>query len=296
MSTNITSNTAALLLTAAAIAIPLLAVAVHKLRVKCKPKPQAPLNTPQIDPDNFTNFAVARKEQVTHDTWLFRFSLPDLASPLGLSPGQHIQIRVPSTGSSGDCSSEYVIKPYTPVSLSTALGHFDLLIKTYPNGRVSGHMAGLDVDDTVEMRGPKGSFKFTANMAPVVGMVAGGTGITPILSVIRAILVNPDDHTKIVLLFANKTPADILLWRELDELQDEHRERFSVHYTIDNPDDKWDGLVGRVSGEMMREVGVPCFDGGKGKVLICGPPPMVTAVTEELRALGYEGGVGVSRF
>jgi len=66
-----------------------------------------------------------------------------------------------------------------------------------------------------------------------LGLVCGGTGITPMLQVIRQVFKDVGDTTRVSLLFANKTPADILLKAELDELNAAHP-NLSVHYTVDS--------------------------------------------------------------
>lgn len=274
-----------LLWTAAAIIAPIVAFLVM---TKCRccaassDSKEKEENNPilQIDPQEFKKFKLVKKEQVTHNSCLYRFQLDDESRSLGLLPGQHVQIRAVMA------DGQEVIKPYTPVSLASTAGHFDLLIKTYPQGRVSKYMDGVTVGDFVEMRGPKGAFKFTANMAEHVGMIAGGTGITPILSVIHAMLDDPEDRTKMTLLFANLTSEDVLLEKELHDLQKLHSDRLTVHYTVDEPDEKWDGLVGRVNAGMLREVKMPTA-ADNGMIFMCGPPPMMTAMVKELEVLGY---------
>ena len=68
------------------------------------------------------------------------------------------------------------------------MGHFDLLIKTYENGNISRHVAGKNVGEHIEIRGPKGFFTYTPNMVKSFGMIAGGTGIAPMYQIITAIL------------------------------------------------------------------------------------------------------------
>lgn len=179
-----------------------------------------------------------------------------------------------------------VIKPYTPISLCTTVGHFDLLIKTYPEGRVSQYMDKLHVGDSVDMRGPKGSFVYSSNLAEHVGMIAGGTGITPVLSVIRAMLNDNVDNTRITLLFANRTSEDVLVEHELKDLQ-ENNPSFKYHLTVDEPDEKWDGLKGRVTADMLKQVGMPEY-ASNALICMCGPPVMMTAMQRELEQLGYD--------
>lgn len=107
-------------------------------------------------------------------------------------------------------------------------------------------------------------------------MIAGGTGITPMLQIIRAALKNPNDRTKISLIYANVNPEDILLRKELDDLASKHADRFSVFYVLNNPPTPWDGGVGFVSKEHIKDSLPPTSD--DIKVLLCGPPPMMTAM------------------
>ena len=58
-----------------------------------------------------------------------------------------------------------------------------------------------------------------------VSMIAGGTGITPMLQLVRAVFRDPEDETRLSLLFANQTEEDILLRKELEEVQAEHPDR-----------------------------------------------------------------------
>ena len=74
-------------------------------------------------------------------------------------------------------------------------------------------------------------------------MIAGGTGITPMLQIIRAAMKNPLDLTKINLIYANVNEEDILLKKELDELAQTYSTRFAVYYVLNNPPAGWTGGV-----------------------------------------------------
>ncbi|CAI5525731.1 unnamed protein product [Closterium sp. Naga37s-1] len=76
---------------------------------------------------------------------------------------------------------------------------------------MSQYLNKMEVGNFVAMRGPKGKFKYRPNMCRAMGMIAGGTGVTPMFQVARAILENPADRTSISLIFANVTADDILL-------------------------------------------------------------------------------------
>ncbi|RCH80430.1 NADH-cytochrome b5 reductase [Rhizopus azygosporus] len=123
-------------------------------------------------------------------------------------------------------------------------------------------------------------------MVKEIGMVAGGTGITPMLQIIKAILRNPADKTKISLIFGNVTKSDILLEEELQGLAEQHPDRFSVYHVLNEPPENWNQGVGFITKDILEQrLPKPSND---VKILVCGPPPMVKAVTNATTDLGYE--------
>jgi cytochrome-b5 reductase len=101
-----------------------------------------------------------------------------------------------------------------------------------------------------------------------IGMIAGGTGITPMLQIIRAALKNPLDVTQMSLIYANVNESDILLRKELDELAAAHPIRFKVYYVLNNAPEGWNGGVGFVTAEQIKER-LPGPDPTM-KMLLCG--------------------------
>ena len=133
-------------------------------------------------------------------------------------------------------------------------------------------------------------------------MIAGGTGIAPMVQIIRACLRNPSDHSKITLIYANVNSEDILLKSDLEELQKNHGlDRFKIYYVLNNPPPNWTGGAGFVTKEHIREH-IPNPGTTDSKLLICGefdnhydyislpqsftllgPPPMVAAMKSVVR-------------
>jgi cytochrome-b5 reductase len=113
-------------------------------------------------------------------------------------------------------------------------------------------MASLVVGQSIKVRGPKGAMVYTPNMVRHFGMIAGGTGITPMLQIIRAVIRGraAGDKTEIDLIFANVNPDDILLREDLDQLARDDK-GFRVHYVLNNPPENWTGGVGFVTPEMI---------------------------------------------
>lgn len=232
------------------------------------------------------------KIEVSHNVAIYRFALPRPTDILGLPIGQHISLAATIAG-----QPKEVVRSYTPISSDNEAGYFDLLVKAYDQGNISKYLTGLKVGQTMKVRGPKGAMVYTPNMCRHIGMIAGGTGITPMLQIIKAIIRNRprnggNDTTKVDLIFANVNPDDILLQEELEKLVQED-EGFRVYYVLNNPPEGWTSGVGFVTPDMIKErLPAPAPD---VKVLLCGPPPMVSAMKKATESLGYTKARPVSK-
>lgn len=192
----------------------------------------------------------------------YRFGLPKHDDILGLPIGQHISVQAEIEG-------KMITRSYTPTSSDDDVGHFDLMVKAYEKGNISRYLSLLSVGDKVRIKGPKGQFNYRPGLSTHLGMIAGGTGITPMLQIIRAILKNPHDKTHVALIYANVTFDDILLKEELDHLAEAHPSRFMIYYVLNVPPaDGWDGGVGFVTKDMIKQhMPAPSEN---IKVLMCG--------------------------
>uniref|UniRef100_A0A1L8DZK6 NADH-cytochrome b5 reductase n=1 Tax=Nyssomyia neivai TaxID=330878 RepID=A0A1L8DZK6_9DIPT len=257
-----------------------------------------------LDPNEKYLLPLIEKEEISHDTRRFRFGLPSKQHVLGLPIGQHINL-------SATISDELVIRAYTPVSSDDDCGFVDLVIKVYkrnvhpkfPNGgKMSQHLDAMKIGDTIAFRGPSGKLQYTGNgafsikksrkdppaqvKATKLNMIAGGTGITPMLQLVRNILKAGTDRTEIALLFANQSENDILLRNELEHFSSEYPEQFKVWYTLDSTPADWKYSKGFISDEMIKEHLLPPSD--STLTLMCGPPPMITyACIPNLDKLGH---------
>lgn len=209
-----------------------------------------------LDPTKFQEFPLTEKTIISHNTAIYRFKLPTANSILGLPIGQHISlganldVKDPKTEK---VERKEVVRSYTPISSDVVPGHFDLLIKSYPTGNISRHLATLKIGDTMKVKGPKGAMVYAPNMVRRFGMIAGGTGITPMLQIVRAILRgrSKGDKTEMNLIFANVDEKDILLKSDIDQLANEDT-KFNVHYVLNNPPEGWKGGVGFVTADMIK--------------------------------------------
>jgi len=244
------------------------------------------------------------REEISHDTRRFRFKLPTPEHILGLPIGQHIYL-------SARVDGQLVVRPYTPVSSDEDKGYMDLVIKVYfknvhpkfpDGGKLSQYMEAMKIGETIDVRGPSGLLEYRGRglfglkpdkksqpalvTAKKVNMIAGGTGITPMLQLIRQVARDEGDQTQMALIFANQTEADILLRQELEDVLSQKGDQFKLWYTVDRPEAGWKYSSGFVSAEMISEHLYPPND--DTLVLMCGPPPMINfACVPNLDKLGY---------
>ena len=95
---------------------------------------------PVLDPRKYRKLPLALKEKLSANTYRFVFSLPSADAVLGLPTGQHVAIQAEVDGKT-------ISRSYTPISNDKDPGGLELVIKVYPNGLLTNHMAGLEVGD-----------------------------------------------------------------------------------------------------------------------------------------------------
>ena len=117
------------------------------------------------------------------------------------------------------------------------------VVKKYPGGPMSEHLHDMQPGDTLDMKGPIPKYPWTANKHDHVALLAGGTGITPMYQLARGIFKNPEDKTKVTLVFGNVTEADILLKEEWEKLENEYPNRMRAFYLLDQPPKEWSQYV-----------------------------------------------------
>ena len=252
-----------------------------------------------LDKKEFRAFTLSSRTKISHDVFQFRFALQTPSTFLGLPVGQHITLKFT------DSEGSEVQRSYTPVTADEPenVGFVSFVIKVYRpcerfplGGKMSQHLESLQVGDSILMRGPKGELDYTGPGSFLVthgygskavttahsgvkrlGMICGGTGITPMLQVINAIFGNPDDKTEIWMIYANQTEEDILLRSTLESFPSD---RFHLYYTLDRPPEGkgWKYGKGFITEEMCKaNLPAPAQD---TFVFNCGPPPMIKFAIE----------------
>ncbi|KAB1225498.1 NADH--cytochrome b5 reductase 1 [Morella rubra] len=254
------------------IAVTLAGVGMAAAYLYYRKKPKGCLN-----PEKFIEFKLVKKTQLSPNTARFRFALPTPTSVLGLPVGHHVFCR------GKDSEGQEVIRPYTPITLDSDVGYFDLLVKMYPSGRMSHHFREMREGDYLPVMGPKGSFKYKPGQVRAFGMLAGGFGINPMFALIRAILENPKDKTNLHLIYACVSLEEMSLKEELDSFESKFPNRLKVYYVLEQPPTAWNGGTGFITKEMIQtHCPAPAPD---IQILRCGPPAMNKAMEATLTHL-----------
>jgi len=223
-----------------------------------------------------------RVDEVVHETEdTVSLVLSDPAGPVQFTPGQFFTLTVLVGG-------ERLRRAYSASSEPGALGgRVRVTVRRQPGGRVSAHpVARARAGDTLTVLGPSGSFVPTAYaFPPHVLLIAGGSGITPLLSIARHLLAREPDK-RVTLLFGNRRERDIPFRAELAGLVAAHPERLVVRHVLSEPADGWGEGVGMLTREVLdRELGgLPSVSAGDTAAFLCGPEPMMRAARAALRA------------
>ncbi|PFH37794.1 putative NADH-cytochrome b5 reductase 1 [Besnoitia besnoiti] len=259
-------------------------------------------------------FKLVDKLALSPNTHKYRFCLDRPEQILGLPVGKHLKLFAPAPAArvqgqwnnapDPEAEQAEIERKYTPVTGDRVQGYVDLIIKVYRRGEVeqfpdggkmSQYLDSLRVGDYVDVMGPFGLIEYLGNgefrvnrrmiKKKKIGMVAGGTGITPMYQLASEILGTGSDPTCLSLLFANRTKEDILLRDELEEMQEAYPDQFRVAFTVDEPGPSWRFFSGFVDEAMLRATMPP--PSPDTLILLCGAPPMVRSCMEKLLALGY---------
>lgn len=260
-------------------------------------QPKAP-NEPRdtfLQPRVWTQAVLCGKTIVSWDTKIFTFRLEHPQQALGLPVGQHLMVRLRDP-----VTRDAIIRSYTPISEVTETGTLEMLVKVYfdskgvKGGRMSQAMDALPIGHSIDFKGPIGRFEYLGRGNCVINgipknvgnfvMICGGSGITPIYQVFRAVMRDAEDTTRCVVLDGNRLFEDILCKEDLDLLATGNEQKCKLLYTLTKAPDDWKGLRGRISGALIQE---HCTSSPDTLVLICGPEAMEKSMHAALLEQGW---------
>lgn len=220
---------------------------------------------------------VARVFDETPDVKTFRLVSAD-GGPLPFVhvAGQYLNLALMIDG-------KRVNRSYTIASPPTRNAYCEISVKRTPDGYGSRHLhEAWREGQRVKVSAPGGQFVFAGHEATRVVLIAGGIGITPMMSVLRS-LTDRGWSGEIYLLFSVRAVRDIAFRDELMYLQTRCPNLHVNAIVSADPDTPWDGRRGQITRELIAEC-VPNLAGAR--VLLCGPPPMMTAMRQILVGMG----------
>lgn len=196
--------------------------------------------------------------------------------PFTFVPGQFLNVAFGIGGARMNRS-------YSISSSPTQRDHVDLTVRREPRGAVSRHINDLlALGDQIETGGPVGKFTFNGTEADSVVLIAGGVGITPLMSITRYLSERswPGD---IFFLYACRAPTDFIFANEVAALQ-RINPRLHVAVTMSRPEGTdWKGPRGRITKDFLEQT-VPEL--ASRRIHLCGPPSMMDAVKAILTEVG----------
>lgn len=214
---------------------------------------------------------------VTHDVKTFEFGPPGGAA-LDFWPGQYLTFRFIVDGHA-------VERCYTLSSSPTRPEHLAITVKRVPGGPVSNWLHDwLRVGDAVGASGPFGRFSSAIHPAERYLFLSGGSGITPMMSMVRAIC-DRAEPADVAFVHAARSPRDIVFREELDLIAADARVAVAAVCEDDAPGEAWLGARGRLSLPTLLALVPDLLD---REIFTCGPAGFMAAVREMLGLLGHD--------
>jgi len=195
--------------------------------------------------------------------------------------GQHVDVRL--TADDGYQTE----RSYSIASAPDDGERLELTVERLPDGEVSPYLAEeLRVGDMLELRGPVGGyFVWDVDVGGPLLLVAGGSGIAPLMAMLRDRAANRS-AIPTRLLYSSRSIDDVIYRAELDELMSRNDGLEVVHTLTRMQPPGWTGYQRRIDSEMLAEVAWPPDRSPMN--YICGPTPLVESVAGTLVQLGHQ--------
>lgn len=195
--------------------------------------------------------------------------------PFTFLPGQYATI-------TSEIDGQKVRRSYTISSSPTQRDYIELTVKREDHGVESRHLHDhAETGDLLEISAPAGQFFFTGKEAKGIVLIAGGVGITPMMSVLRDLTDRSYEHP-VHLICAANTPSDLIFREEIAYLSRRHPTVTTASIVSKAKKNEWSGPVGFITADFIAECAP---DIAERRVHLCGPPPMMDAVKAALAEL-----------
>lgn len=204
----------------------------------------------------------------TYNVKSYRFNRP---SSLNYKAGQFMFVTL-------KIGEQEMRKPFSISSSPTEKDYIEFT-KKLTGHPFSNRLDTLKVGDPETIDAPFGNFTFGGE-SERISLLSGGVGITPLRSICK-FCTDMKLNTKVTLLYGNRTEADIVFRRGLEQMQSQNN-NIKVVFTLAEPETNWEGYTGNIDAEMIKKE-IP--DYSETLFYLCGPPAMVQAMEKLLEAL-----------
>ncbi len=232
----------------------------------------------------FYALPLVAKKQETADAVSLSFLIPDgLKETFNYRAGQYLTLEVEVNG-------EKLRRAYSLCSCPLTDDQLTVTVKKVDGGKVSTWLNGpLQLGQNIQVMPPEG--RFTPEINPAnrkhYFLFAGGSGITPMMSIIRTVL-KAEPNSIISLVYANRNKHSIIFKEEMDQMAKSEAGRFQVIYALDKADFFWTGgIKGQLNKDVVKKQvnkwDNPGFD---NQFYICGPGGMMDVVKGALAEMG----------
>jgi ferredoxin-NADP reductase len=181
-------------------------------------------------------------------------------------------------------------RAYSICSAPGAGDDFAITVKRVPGGVVSTYLHDqASPGMALQVLGPSGTFRWTPKLPGDLVLVAAGSGITPIFSIAQAAVAA---GRRVALLYGNRTEADVIFRRELDDLQASHPGRFFVRHVLSRPAQGWTGDRGRIDAPLLDAwlSAVPWAGAPETRFYLCGPEGLMSAAQRVIAGRQVDSG------
>ena len=229
----------------------------------------------------FNSLTIKDVRPETRDSVRMSLDVPEeLQDEYTFLPGQHLPFEIELDGR----------KLRRTYSICSEQGQpLEIGIRVQPGGQFSEYAAAhLSAGDSIQAMPPSGQFRVELdpeNEKDYVGFAAG-SGITPILSMVKSILAI-EPKSRFILFYGNRTQSTTMFIEDLYELKNKYMERLQLNFVFSREEQEFAPMAGRLDGDKVREL-YQHFGAGlrAADCFVCGPDTMIQDVTEALIDLG----------
>ncbi len=230
----------------------------------------------------FYKLSVKDIKKETHQAVSIAFEIPDaLKDKFKFIAGQYITIKT--------IINDQEIRRAYSICTAPQTGEIRIVVKEIENGTFSVYANhNLKVGAVLEVSEPEGKFilKTNPNHKKNYLAFAAGSGITPIMAMIQAVLLE-EPNSKFVLVYGNKTVKDTIFYQDLNLLQKKYSNQLTVQYVFsrEQPDG---ALFGRIDTSVVNYILNKNKDVPFNDAYLCGPEPMINLVKETLESKNFK--------